>query len=344
MSRRKACLMINEENENRGKPSARIQDVAERAGVSTMTVSLALREGGEKRMAPETRERILRIARELNYQPNARARAFRLGRTNVIGLYAGYGYINVRTPFFTEIVSGLQEGCEEMRKDLLLHGIFHGTSPEDIYKELADGRIDGLVVTIPPHGPLATKLVQSGLAVVAVTDAVEGLPSVVADDAGGMREVVKHLYDRGHRRIEFVMSPAQPVSALRRRDAFWSACAELGIVSSLATLETEEEVGPLVQGAKGRGITAFACWNDVVARRVLDAARVHGLSVPQDLAITGFDGCPLPFADPFPLTTVAAPWAEAARRAVGQIDAILRGDATSLETVLPVRFVVGATT
>jgi len=336
--------MINEEGESRGKPIVRIQDVAERAGVSTMTVSLALREGGAKRMSPDTRERVLRIARELNYQPNARARAFRLGRTNVIGLYAGYGYINVRSPFFTEIVSGLQEGCEEMRRDLLLHGVFHGTSPEDIYMELADGRIDGLVVTIPPQGPLATKLVQSGLAVVAVTDAVEGLPSVVADDAGGMLEVVKHLYEKGHRRIEFVLSPAQPVSALRRRDAFWKACADFGIVSSLTVIEANDDVTPLVSGAKERGITAFACWNDIVARLTIDAARQNGLRVPEDIAVVGFDGCPMPITEPFPLTTVAAPWAEAARLAVSLIDAILRGESVAMETVLPVRFVPGATT
>ena len=97
-------------------------------------------------------ERVLRAAKELRYQPNARARAFRLGRTNVIGLYAGYGYINVRSPFFTEIVSGLQEGCEAVRKDLLLHGIFHGTSPDDIYLELADGHIDGATGTLRLDG------------------------------------------------------------------------------------------------------------------------------------------------------------------------------------------------
>lgn len=335
--------MLNEKGKDRGRSQAKLQDVAERAGVSVMTVSLALREDGAKRMSADTRERVLQAAKELRYQPNARARAFRLGRTNVIGLYAGYGYINVRTPFFTEIVSGLQEGCERVRKDLLLHGIFHGTAAEDIYLELADGRIDGLVVTMPAQDPLAEKLRRSGLPVVAVSDAIDGLPSVVVDDVGGMREVVEHLYARGHRRIEFVMSPAQPVSALRRRDEFLRVSAELGIGASVVVVETDESAADLVVGAAGRGITAFACWNDVVARRLLDYSRQTGTRVPDELAITGFDGCPLPFADPFPLTTVVAPWADAACRSAELLDSMLRGEEIPPETLLPVRFAPGST-
>lgn len=336
--------MINEERESGGRLQVKLQDVAERAGVSVMTVSLALREDGAKRMSAETRERVLRAAKELRYQPNARARAFRLGRTNVIGLYAGYGYINVRSPFFTEIVSGLQEGCEAVRKDLLLHGIFHGTSPDDIYLELADGRIDGLIATMPPNDPLGVKLLQSGLPVVAVSDAIEGMPCITVDDAGGLRAVVDHLHAKGHRRIEFVMSPARPVSALRREAEFRRRCEELGIEASSTTIEEDRIVHDLVANAGARGITAFVCWNDVVARMMLEAARAQGIRVPNDLAITGFDGCPTPFTDPFPLTTVVAPWAEAAREAVHRLDELLREGSTTSETILPVQFAAGATT
>ncbi|MBW3637471.1 MAG: LacI family DNA-binding transcriptional regulator [Armatimonadetes bacterium] len=79
--------------------SARLKDVAERAGVSLMTVLLVLRDGETPRVSPDTRARVLQAARELRYVPNARAQVLRSGVTNVIGLYAGYGYVNVRTPF-----------------------------------------------------------------------------------------------------------------------------------------------------------------------------------------------------------------------------------------------------
>src|SRR5688572_11862549 len=104
---------------NSDNPST-MKKVAERAGVSLMTVSLALRDDAQSsRLSKETRQHVREVARALRYRPNARGRALRSGQTNVIGLYAGYGYVNVRLPFFTEVVSGLQEGCEAFKKDLL---------------------------------------------------------------------------------------------------------------------------------------------------------------------------------------------------------------------------------
>ena len=79
--------------------SARMKDVAERAGVSLMTVSLVLRDSETPRVSLETRARVLQAAQELRYVSNARAQGLRSGVTNVIGLYAGYGYVNVRMPF-----------------------------------------------------------------------------------------------------------------------------------------------------------------------------------------------------------------------------------------------------
>jgi DNA-binding LacI/PurR family transcriptional regulator len=321
----------------------KLKDIAERAGVSAMTVSLALRGVGEQRMAPDTLERVRRAAEELNYSPNARARALRLGKTNVIGLYAGHGFVNVRTPFFTEIVSGLQEGCEGTRRDLLLHGVFHGSSPDDLYRELADGRIDGLVVSMPAEEPLAKKLAASGLPVVAVADAIPNVPSVTVDDAGGMRETVRHLAEKGHRRVDFVMSPAQPESARRRRDAFLAECDACGIRAVVRCFR-EGDPAEFLRDTLALKASALVCWNDHTAFELLQGAPLLGISVPEELAIAGFDGIAPPVGFASPLTTVVAPWAEAARTAVYRLDALLRGEAVPTETVLPVRFRVGQTT
>ena len=72
-----------------------MKDVAERAGVSTMTVSLAL--GDSSRISPETRRRVLEVVKELQYSRNARGRALRSGFTNIIGLYAGFGAVTNRS-------------------------------------------------------------------------------------------------------------------------------------------------------------------------------------------------------------------------------------------------------
>ena len=207
--------------------AVKMKDVAERAGVSTMTVSLAL--GGSPRITPETRQRVLDVVKELQYSPNARARALRSGFTNIIGLYAGFGSVNVRLPFFTEVVSGLQEGCEQVKKDLLLHGVFHGGAAADIFTELADGRIDGLVVNMPQDNPLAARLAESGFPVVAIADPLVSIPSVLVDDAEGSRLLAEHLHQQGHRRLAYLSSQARPLSAMRRRDAFLHVAARLGM-------------------------------------------------------------------------------------------------------------------
>jgi LacI family transcriptional regulator len=325
----------------RDKPPG-LQAVAERAGVSAMTASLALR-GDSRRMSRETRLRVLEAARELRYQPNARARALRLGRTNVIGLYAGHGFVNVRSPFFTEIVSGLQEGCETARKDLLLHGAFRGGSSEDILLELLDGRIDGLIVTMRPTDPIAKSLAASGFPVVAIADPISGVPAILVDDADGARQTAAHLALRGHGRVLFVMGPTQPVSALRRRDAFLNATLEAGVATGVWTLR-EGAQADLLKHARAAGITALACWSDDAAYDLLAEARELGLKIPADVAICGFDGCPSPYAVADPLTTVVAPWAEAACRAVLSLGALLDGEEVPQEQVLPVRLSIGSTT
>lgn len=332
------------------RSSVKLSDVAEKAGVSVMTVSLALRgDVGGSRISPETQQRVLKAAQELRYMPNARARALRTGITNVIGLYAGHGYVNVRLPFFTEIVSGLQEGCEQVKKDLLLHGVFHGTSSEDIFNELADGRIDGLIATMPPGDQLAVRLSDSHFPVVAVADSLPNIPSVVIDDAAGSQQIAGHLYERGHRKVVYITSFAHPVSAIRRQTAFMAATAIRG-------MEVEEVLLHDEQGAEGRFIrqlmareaaqrpTAIVCWNDHAALYLASACQRIGIRVPEDLAVVGFDGCPSPYEAFWSLTTVRAPWAEVARTAVLYLDAILKGETVPMETVLPVELRLGNTT
>jgi len=310
-----------------------------------MTVSLALRGGsGSQKMSEDTRTRILQAAEELSYSPNARARALRLGKTNVIGLYAGHGYVNVRVPFFTEIVSGLQEGCEQTKKDLLLHGVFHGSSSDDIFRELIDGRIDGLVVTMPRNDPLAKLLADSSFSVIAVADPLPNVPAVVVDDAGGSKLIAEHLYELGHRRILYILGTTQPVSAQRRRDAFLTCGAEMGLETWLRCITNCSEDNEFLTEVMGTGATAVVCWNDNVAQWFRSLCRKNDVDIPGRLAIVGFDGCPTPYEDPHPLTTVVAPWSEVGRQAVIHLDSLIKGEQTPPETVLPVRLVRGETT
>jgi DNA-binding LacI/PurR family transcriptional regulator len=333
-----------------GRGPVTLKKVAERAGVSMMTVSLALRDNCTRsRVSEATRKRILEAVQELDYRPNARARALRSGHTNVIGLYAGYGYINVRLPFFTELVSGLQEGGEQFKKDLLLHGVFHGSTDKDIFNELADGRIDGLIVNMSADNPMAERLAEAHLPVVAVADALPGIPSIVVDDIAGSQRIVQHLQEHGYQHVLYLSSGLHAVSAIRRYDAFLEAAVAADI--SVENIDPAERTGSdnwfrnQLEALHHRTQrTAIVCWNDFTAFGALASCQQHGLRVPEDVAVIGFDGCPTPFDNVWSLTTVRAPWAQAAYTAVSYLDTLLKGETVPNETILPVEFIPGHTT
>lgn len=325
----------------RAKPPT-LEDVARHARVSKMTVSLCLRsDNGAGRASRDTRERVMRAVEELGYRPNLQARSLRLGRSNVIAFYAGHGFVNVRIPFFAEIVSGLQEACEITKKDLLLHGTFHGSKNEDIFGELRDGRIEGLVVNVEAEDPLVPLLKESGFAFVAVADEIKGVPSVLVDDVGGMEMIVRHLYDQGHRKIVFAQTLLRIASSGTRHRTCIEVAASLGMSCEVVSCDDSswDAVIPEVLVSEA---SAIVCWSDTLAREIVDLLLGMGVDVPGKVAVTGFDGCPTPYREALPLTTIAAPWCEVAKAAALYLDAVIRGEMPDSRIVMPVRFVRGA--
>ena len=330
---------------NRQNHRPTLKDVANRAGVSVMSASLAMRSAaGSGRVSAETQKRVLDIARELGYRPDARARALRLRKTNVVGFYAGYGWINVQIPFFAETIGGLQQGCELLKKNLLLHSLSRDSGSEEVYQELIDGSVDGLVVAMPASDPLASRLAADHLPVVAIADTIPGIPSVVVDDAGGAAMIAEHVADLGHVAAVFAAGPALPVSGKRRQQAFIEAAMSRGLEVTVRSLGEDPEIPEFVTKAKQSGATVIVAWNDFDGRRILSACRKAGIDVPKEIAIVGFDGCSVPYEDPFPLTTIRAPWSEVAQQSVILLDRLVHNGACEMETVMPVQFVRGATT
>jgi DNA-binding LacI/PurR family transcriptional regulator len=326
-----------------------MRDVAREAGVSQMTVSAVL--GGksaQSRISEPTQVRVIETAREMGYQPNAIARSLRRRSTNVIGFYSGYGYLDAHNTFYAELISGLQAGGEQHRKDLLLHGVYRGGSVDDIYAELMDGRVDGLVLNAGPQDPLADRLAASHLPVVALVDAIATVPSVVVADAEGSAFLAAHLAGKGHRRLLYRYSNHKSlVSATRRREAFLHRAAEYGMEVRLweDDITRPADIAELdwFREAPGLRPTAVVCWNDLVAYELLAQCHKYGLRTPDDLAVVGFDGVPTPFDFVRRLTTVRAPWAEVARTAVDLLIAQIQGEPVCQETILPVELICGDT-
>ncbi|HWD40305.1 MAG TPA: LacI family DNA-binding transcriptional regulator [Fimbriimonas sp.] len=332
-----------------GTKKATLRDIADRAGISQFTVSVVL--NGAKsntRVSEDTRRRIKEIAAQMGYQPNSLARALRRQSTNILGFYFGYGYLEPHDPFHAEVLTGLQRGCEACDKDLMIHYSFHRYSVDEVFAELTGGKIDGLVIIAAPGDPLVAKVRGSNLRVVAMTDAIEGVPSVLADDAAGSRAIADHLFERGHRVILYRACPGESDSAGRRQRAFEERASGLGITTIPGRTSSwkgfvEEEEANLIAHRKDLGITAAVCWGDPSAHALLSYCKRNGLSIPEDLAVVGFNGIE-PNVEPlYDLTTVRACWSNVAQNAVHQLVDLLEGKEVPERTVLPVEFYVGGT-
>jgi LacI family transcriptional regulator len=330
------------------------KDIARELNLSQPTVSRILNGDQRHRVAEETRRRVLEAAQRLEYRPNAVARSLRRGQTDIIGLYTHHNY-DARNDFLGTIIGSLQRSCEARGLDLLLHSALHGRPPDDTYTKLRDGRIDGLILHVPNDDALVEILGRSSLPVVAIADPLPLLPSVVCDDAQGMRLLIAHLWEQGYRRFVFLSPQDAPMSVVRRRDAFQAEMRSRGISADNALIipihsenpeNPEEELSLLRQIG---GHPAVCCWNDRTAYHLLRLCRAFGIRVPEDLAVAGFDGFRDEKAPALQLVTMACPWEQVAATAMDVLVRMITQRAAGceasspLETCLPVTLLTGDT-
>jgi LacI family transcriptional regulator/LacI family purine nucleotide synthesis repressor len=330
-----------------GQRAPTLKDVALRAGVNKVTVSVVLNGGsGNTRVSEATSQRIIQVAKELGYHPNALARSLRRKKSQMIGFYMS-GHVSLADLFMGEIVSGLQEECERNHRDFLIHGAFRGASIDDIYAEIVNGKVDGLVLFSDECDKLSMLLAESYLPVVSVANPLKNVPSVTVDDAGGARMLAEHLVSRGHRQVIYGQPPYTMPSATRRCEAFMAAAKELGLHADVRSARTSDHIPSeaeleILQASPANRPTAFVCWNDTFAYKAIAYLTANGLRVPQDIAVTGFDGSTSTIPPLFRLTTIRCPWRKAA---VTAANLLINSDGKPSfdEISLPVEFVLGET-
>ena len=323
--------------------------IARELQLSQPTVSRILSGDPQHRVAPETRQRVLDTAQRLGYSPNAVARSLRRGRTGVVGLYTNHDY-DARNDFLGTIIGSLQRCCEARGLDLLLHSGRGDHSPEVVYGKLRDGRVDGLILHANADDLLAEMLGRSPLPVVTVADRLPNLSGVTCDDAGGIRAVMAFLAGRGYRRFVFVAPVEQLTSVERRRGAFEAEVEKLSIPAPDWTVMRVDvaEVGSLVSRLRAFAPScAVVCWSDQTAYRLLAACRERGIRVPDELAVTGFDGFHFPNVPLWDLVTARCPWEKVAAEALSllmtQVEAGPGHTGEPVEICLPVHLRAGNT-
>ena len=309
-----------------------IYDVAEAAGVSKSLVSLVLH--GSPRVSAARRAAVLDAVQRLGYRPSQAAATLAGATSSTIGVVLD----DYRNLWFVSLLRGLQEG-------LAPHGfriaVADHTLNAHVEASPLDGfltmRVEGLVIATEPT---AAMRVPAGLPVVVAGNRAATVPGsdvVAADDRLGARLATQHLLDLGHRLIGHLTGAGG--AARLRRDGFEEAMKAAGarpggVVGSGATTEQDGYLAALRLLEQEPGTTAVFAANDMMAMGAVAAAREHGLRVPEDLSVVGYDDSPVASTNLLRLTTVDGRNAEVGAVAAQRLISRASGAEVPARTVL----------
>lgn len=329
-----------------------IRDIAGACGVSEATVSYVI--NGKRTLRADTRERVLRAMREMNYHPSAVARGLSSKRVHTLGiLFGAVASIEFATNSY---ISGLLQGIIRRAQQEGFDITFFTATWKDAETSappLRDGRTDG-ILTISPQttSDIVIGVTQLNIPLVAISAAEDtAVDNVDVDNFAGIKMSTEHLLSLGHRRIAFLMGDDDMASYQPRRAGFFAALAEAGIEPHRDWVQKSRFDGSLAfEQAKAllspsNRPTAFCCGNDHIALGVLEAARSRNLVVPKQLSIIGFDDIPAAsFAAP-QLTTIRQPLGEIGESATRiLIERLRKPESTPATTLLQPELIVRGST
>jgi LacI family transcriptional regulator len=319
-----------------------ISYIAKCAGVSTTTVSRVL--NGKPDVDTKTAQRIKEIMKELAYVPSASASALRKGQAHCLGMLVP----SLTWPWLLEVLRGVAEETETSGYNLMLYTMTRGAETlNNLLRQVNSGAIDGLIAIDPVE--YIAQLSKEGLPVVLVDHlgAYPEFPSVVASNFIGAFDATRHLLQLGHEHIAIITGGMAYGCSRSRLAGYQKALEEKGIPFDSALVYEGDFTEPSGAGAvehfqmTAPDLTAIFASNDMMALGAMRALRQLGRSVPEQVAIVGFDDLPLA-EHIFPsLTTIHQPVYELGVTAVRMVQAALKGTPLANEQVeVPTRLVI----
>lgn len=286
-------------------------DVAKLAGVSQTSVSRVFNPDSSREVKQETREKVLKAAKELGYKPNFIARSMISKKTNIIGIVIGTPV----GPFNTKVITNLTAKIQELGKQCLIFTVDAEQEIDKILGKVLQYQVDGIIVTAPALSrEMANLCIQNETPVILFNRFVPGLnaSSVYCDNIDAGRSVAKFLVECGYKRIAHITHEKQSASALERKIGFYGMLREANINNVIEenaeyTYESGYEVGMKLLNQEVLPEAIF-CISDLIAMGIIDAAKLEfGLRIPEDIAVVGFDDIPMASWGAYNLTTVHQP-------------------------------------
>ena len=327
-----------------------IVEIAERAGVSPATVSRALR--GLHHVNAKTRAKIVQAAVELDYPLRADlAPKGKDNRTNVVGVIAPY----ISRWYFAQAIAGVEQALREAGMDLLLFNLSQTDARQRVFQHKQFiGKVDALIViSLPPTEAEFDSIMSLGIPISLIGTTHKGCASVSIDDAEGARIATNHLIELGHKQIGLIggaptIRYSFPVHELRKQ-GFLKALEEAGIEwdSRFEAPGDYDRRGAYLAMQQILSLknqpTAFFCESDEMAYGAIHAARDHGLRVPEDISIVGFDNHEM--SEFVELTTIEQPVSFMGQMAATSIMAKLSNPKSEMKSILiPTSLVVRKST
>lgn len=301
---------------------ATLSDVAATVGVAPMTVSRVI--NGNGYVSDETREKVMEAVKKMNYRRNGLARNLKRQRTETVGLVIG----DISNPYSTELANAVRESLSFRGYNLFIC-ISEHSAKEDIaaFESLVDHNVDGIIVATRSNKEGDVRLAEianSDVPIVVVGRDFHhaSVDSIAADNFTGGFEATQHLIDLGHKRIGFIGAAFENRGSLKRLQGYLSALTKHKIRVDERLITGRRESSSEVPGYSTETIgyegmkrllslpnrpTAVFARNDFTAVGAMTAVKEASLTIPQDIAIVGFDDTPLAVHTMPSLTTVRQP-------------------------------------
>ena len=326
-----------------------MKDIAKRCGVSVATVSKAL--NGQPDIGEETRQRISEVAKEMGYMTNAAARALKTNRTYNLGvLLVDEWRSGLSHEYFASLLESFKNEAENRGYDITFINKNAGGRPTSYLSHCKYRGVDGVIVAcIDFTDDRIQELVDGSIPVVTIDHVFENRSAVISDNTRGVAELVRHAYQKGHRKIAYLHGEKITVTQ-RRLEGFYKACEELGLeippeyVRECVYHDTDrcfQETEKLLDLPDPPTCILFP--DDFSYIGGWHSIRGRGLMIPDDVSIMGYDGIQL--ARSTKLTTYSQNTAELGRVAVEKLVNLIEHPKTTVieQIVVPGSLLEGNT-
>lgn len=315
-------------------PDLTLEDIARQAGVSRSTVSRVV--NNFPNVSADVRQRVLDVIQQTGYHPNAAARTLASQRSWTLGLVLPQSAHQIFTdPYYPHLMKGIAQTCNDHNFTLALFLVGNEEDERKISARITrKGLLDGVLVQSGHHGDqqLIGRLVDAGIPQVVIGRPFryDNVSYVDVDNVNAAFNAVTHLIRQGRQRIATISGLLQSTAGLDRKSGYLKALGERGYKLDEALIIegdfTEAGGYYAMQSLLPAHPDAVFAASDVMALGAMRAAREAGLSVPDDLAVVGFDDIPIAATSEPPLTTIRQPVSQTGIRAVeALIDQIENG-------------------